>query len=227
MDVDELKRQWSEQERRFDAGFRLNAPLLREVVLGRAETALRRLSRLLLAEIIMLAGVGVWLASFVVDHLADPRFLAPAAALEAGVVLLVLGLARQIRTIERVDYAEPIVAIQKRLASLRVTRVRLAMASLLAGALAWIPLLIVALKGLFDVDAYRVFSGAWLVANVIFGLALIPLAIRFATRQAGRLDGWPFAQRILRLIAGYNLNAATGFVADLKRFESERPAAGG
>jgi len=224
-DPDDLKRQWSAQERGLDAGLRLNARLLRGVTQGWAESALGRLLRLLLAELAILAGVGVWLASFLVDRLLEPRFLAPAAVLEAGVVLLVLGLARQILTIERVDYAEPIVAIQKRLASLRVTRVRVLMAALLAGPLAWIPILIVALRGLFDVDAYRVFSGAGLVTNVIFGLLLVPLAIRFSRSQAARMESWPFAQRLLRVLAGYNLNAASGFVADLERFETDEPGA--
>lgn len=43
--------------------------------------------------------------------------------------------------------------------------------------LAWIPLLIVVLKGLFDVDAYATFSSAWLFANVGFGLLVAVVAV--------------------------------------------------
>jgi DNA-directed RNA polymerase specialized sigma24 family protein len=37
----------------------------------------------------------------------------------------------------------------------------------------------------------------------------------------GRMGRSPIAQRLMRLVAGYDLNAATGFLATLSDFESE------
>ena len=77
------------------------------------------------------------------------------------------------------------------------------------------------LKGLLSVDAYAAFPGRWLAANVLFGLAVIPLAVWLSRRYAGRMEGSPAVQRILRDIAGYNLSAATGFLDSLAQFEKE------
>lgn len=111
--------------------------------------------------------------------------------------------------------------------SLKVQRVRATMWTLLAAPLLWILVLIVALKGLIGLDAYAVFDGAWLAANVLFGVAVIPLAVWISRRQADRMDRSPFVQSLLRDIAGYNLNAAMGFLGSLEQFEEEeRPAIG-
>ena len=87
----------------------------------------------------------------------------------------------------------------------------------------WVPFLIVALKGLWGVDAYRAFGGAVLAVDFAFGLAIIPLAIWVSRKFDGRMGRSAFAQRLMRLCAGYDLNAATNFLATLSDFESENP----
>jgi hypothetical protein len=85
----------------------------------------------------------------------------------------------------------------------------------------WIPFLIVALKGFWDVDAYKVFGTAFLLANLAVGLAIIPLAIWVSRKFGDRMGRSPVMQRLMRELAGYNLNAATGFLATLSEFENE------
>ena len=105
---------------------------------------------------------------------------------------------------------------------LRVLRIRTTQWALLTGQLVWwTPFLIVALKGLLDVDAYKVFDTAYLLGNLAVGLAIIPLAIWVSRRFADRMGHSPLMQRLMRELAGYNLNAATGFLAKLSEFENE------
>ena len=80
-------------------------------------------------------------------------------------------------------------------------------------------MLIVGLKGLLGVDAYALFSSAWLAANVLFGVAVIPLAVWISRRYADRMKGSPLVRSLMRDMAGYNLNAAMGFLGKLERFE--------
>ena len=54
MKLDEMKVRWQEQDRKLDAAIRMNQHLLRGVVLGKAETALRRLLRLLWFELLLM-----------------------------------------------------------------------------------------------------------------------------------------------------------------------------
>jgi hypothetical protein len=105
--------------------------------------------------------------------------------------------------------------------ALRAQRIRATMLTLLAAPLLWTPLLIVGLKGLLGLDVYAIFSARYLLANALFGLAVIPLAVWIARRSADRMGRSPLAQRLLRDIAGYNLKAAAGFLSRLARFEAE------
>lgn len=221
MDLDDLKRRWEDQDRKLDASLRLNARVLQASTLIKAETALRRLSRLLgiglFLDLLLVLGLG----SFAADHAADARFLIPAVVLGSGVIALAIAAVHQLLAIGRLDFGEPIVTIQRRLESLRLQRIRETQVTLLVSPLLWVPLLIVALKGLLDVDAYALLDGRWLAANVLFGLAVIPLGLWAARRYADRFRGSPVLRRLLRDLAGTNVNAAAGFLAVLTRFEQE------
>jgi hypothetical protein len=136
---------------------------------------------------------------------------------------LILGV-HQWLALKRIDYGAPVLEIQKRLGALRVQRVRATKLILLSVLLLWTPLLIVTLKSLLGVDAYALFSSSWLAANVALGVAVIPLAVWISKRYADRMERSPLVQRLMRDLAGYNLNAATGFLSSLARFEEESPA---
>ncbi len=224
MTLDELKDRWNENDRTLDATLRLNTRLLRASTLGKAETAMRRLSRLLGIEVALNLVATIVLGSFIADHLGEPRFLLPAAALHLCAIGLVIAGIHQLAAIGRLDYAAPIVAIQRKLESLRWLRTRITQWTLLVAPLLWTPLLIVGLKGLVGVDAYAVFRGDWLLANLLFGAAVIPAALWLSRRYADRLEQSSLARRLMRDIAGHNVNAALGFLDALARFEEEKVA---
>jgi len=226
MELDDLKRSWEEYDRKLDASIRLNTRLLHGSVLGKAETALKRLSRLLLVDLLLSLGAAVWLGSFLWEHAAEARFLVPAVTLHLFVIALVIACIRQIVSISQVDYGAPIVAIQKRLELLQVERIRTTKWTLLLAPLVWTPLFIVTLKGLFGVDVYAAFGAVWLAANVVFGLLVIAVGVWISRRYAGRMERSSLMQRLLRDIAGHNLTAATAFLRSLSQFEDEESRAG-
>jgi hypothetical protein len=224
MDLDELQRLWEEQNRKLDASLRLNTRILNRSVLRKAEAATRRLSWLLLFELPLDALLFVGLGSFIAQHVTDVRFLIPALALHLYVIVLASSSVRQVLALRGIDYSAPILEIQKRLGALQVERTRVTKWVFLSAPLIWTPLLIVSLKGLLGVDPYTIFSGAWLAANLIFGVAVLALAAWISHRYADRMERSPFIQRLMRELAGHNLNAALGFVGSLERFEEESPA---
>jgi len=221
IDLDDMKRRWEAQDRKLDTVLRLNTRLLQAPVLGKAESAMRRLSFLLWVELLLNFAAALWLGSFLWDHAAEPRFLLPAAVLHLSVIALLAACIHQLVAIESLDYGAPIVEIQKRMEALRAQRIRATMLTFLGAPLLWTPLLIVGLKGLLGLDAYAILSTRYLLANALFGLAVIPLAVWIARRHADRMGRSPLVQRLLRDIAGYNLNAAAGFLSRLERFEAE------
>jgi hypothetical protein len=114
--------------------------------------------------------------------------------------------------------------IQRQLASLRVLRIRITTSAVLTGQVVWwIPFLIVALKGFWDVDAYKVFGTGLLLANIAVGLGVIPMAIWVSRKFGVRMGRSRVMQGLMMELAGYNLNAATGILATVSEFESETP----
>lgn len=221
MEIEDLKQRWQEQDRKLEASLQLNRSLLNEAVLNKVATATTRLFRLVTVELVLNLAVALWLGSFLAEHASEPRFLLPAAVLAVGVIALIVDCVRQMVTLKTVDPAEPVAAMQKKLGRLRVQRTRTMQWILLTAPLVWIPLLIVGLEGLLGLDAYAIFSQRWLAANLLFGAAVIPLAVWTSRRYADRMERSPFVQRLMRDLAGRNVNAAMGFLGRLESFEQE------
>lgn len=221
MALQELKDQWADYDRKLDASLRLNATLLRESSLGRTRSVLTRLVYRVVGDLVINLVLVVALGMFMANHFDQPRFLVPALVLNLGFVLLVIGSAHQLAVLKSIDYGAPVLTIQKRLQQLRILRIRTTKWLLLCVPLAWTPMLIVTLKGYLGLDAYAMFPGRWLAANLAVGVAVIPLMIWISRRFAGRLEGAPFYRRLMDDIAGRNLLAATGYLAALASFEGE------
>jgi hypothetical protein len=226
MELENLERRWAELDRKLDAAIHLNTHVLRGTLAGKAETALRRLARGLWLELGLNVLAALWLGSFWVDHLAEPRFWLPALGLHLCVMALIVAAVHQLVAITQLDFAAPIITIQKRLEALRILRIRTVMWTLVLSPLLWTPLFIVALKSFFDVDVYQSFSAAWLLANVLLAILLIPVAIWICRRCADRMERSPLLRSLMRDLAGYSLSAATEHLQSLTQFEQEHRQAG-
>jgi hypothetical protein len=219
MELEDLRHAWEAHGRMVDDTSRLNRQVLRWVVTSKAETAMRRLSRLLWIELVVNAGAAVWLGSFLADNVTVARYALPAAALDILVIALLAAGIRQLVAIGRVDYGRPVLIIQRRMESLRAERIRATMATLAVAPLAWVPLLIVMLKGLLGVDAYAILSSAWLIANVVFGLLVAAVAIWASRQYAGRVTSSWSLRWLMDNLAGRNLRTASDFLRSLAQFE--------
>jgi hypothetical protein len=221
VEMDDLRKTWAEYDRKLDTNIRLSRQLLVATNLNRVRSPLRRLAFFLGAESLIQFAVVVALGSFIYENMATPRFALAGAALYVFAIAILIAMIRQIASALQIDYDKPIAVIQKQLGKLRVLRIRYIQGIFLVATLVWTPLLIVALKGFWGLDAYRLFGTAYLVANVLVGVAIIPLAIWLSKKFGDRMGRSPMIQRFMRDLAGYNLNAATGSLATLAKFEEE------
>jgi hypothetical protein len=222
MDLDVLKEKWLEQDRRLDVTIRLNRQLLIAAKMNRVRWPLRRFAFSVgLGALLGLIGL-VILGQFIYQHWTEPRFVLPAVVLDIWVIAILAASIRQMAMAVQIDYDKPIAVIQKQIESLRVLRIRTTQWALLTGQVVWwTPFLIVALKGFLDVDAYKAFDTAYLLANLAVGLAIIPLAIWVSRKFGDRMGRSPVMRRLMRELAGYNMNAATDFLTTLSEFENE------
>jgi hypothetical protein len=222
MDIDVLQAKWAEHDRKLDLSIRLNRQLLMATNMNRVRTPLRRFAFFAGLEAAVGLVLPVILGQFIYAHWIEPRFVLPAVALDVWAIANVAALFREMAMALQINYDRPIATIQTQLESLRLLRIRVTQWALLTGQLVWwVPFTIVALKGFWGVDAYRVFGGVVLAVNVLFGLAIIPMAIWVSRKFGDRMGRSPIIQRLMRELAGYNLNAATCFLATLSEFEDE------
>lgn len=219
MELDALRTQWTEQGARIEAGLTLNRRLLTALSLDRARTALGRHARGLIVEGVIAGLLILWLGSFLYEHLWQLRFSVPAWLLQMFCIASLADIVRQAIAARGIDAGEPVAAFQKRVASLRVMAIRHVQGILLVSTLLWAPLLVVGLKAVFGIDAWRVFGGGYLAANALVGVAVIPVAIVLARRFAGRFGGAPWFRRLLDDIAGEPVREARAFIAEVVEFE--------
>jgi hypothetical protein len=221
VDLDELREKWAELDRKFDMNIRLNRQLLSATKLNQTQSAMRRLSVYMGVELVAWFAIIVALGNFVYEQISVARFGLPAVALDVYSIGMAIALTRQIAAARQIDYSQPIATIQRKVEALRVLRIRSTQWAVLAGVAVWAPFLIVVSKAAFGADVYQVFGPAWLWSNVLFGLALIPLTLWVSKTFGDRMVSSPWLRRIMRDLAGRNLNAAAGFLAILKQFEEE------
>jgi MFS family permease len=216
MELDELKAKWAEHDRKLDLSLRLNQQLMRETYTRRAKSALWRLAAMLAMGSIFMLAVIVSLGRFIAQNWFVPQFVWPAVLLDLAAIAALAALNAQIGLALKIDYNQPVAVIQKRLETLRKFRIRYTQAIILTMTLMWAPIFIVAMKEFFGADVYRLFGTAWIVTNIAFGLAVLALGIWLGKKYESRIG-----RQFLKDIAGYNLNAASGFLATLAEFEED------
>jgi hypothetical protein len=216
LDLDEMKQQWAQHDKKLDESIRLNRQVLSALNLRGARSALQRLTVGLALEAAAWSVIVIALGGFIYDHSGTLRLALPGIALDLFAIGMLGGTIRQIVAAQGIEYGQPVAAIQKQLEALRVLRIRITQWALLAGTVVWAPFAIVVGKVLFGIDDY---SQTWLAVNVLFGLLLIPFAMWVSKRFADRMHNSTFLQRLMRDIAGQNLTAAKDFLAKLSQFE--------
>ena len=221
MNLEDLRDQWMAQNQKLEKSLRLTAAPLRESVSRKASGALSRLSRSIWIELLFNFVAVFLLGSFIADHIREMQFLAPAIVLDLFAIGLIFAGVRQLAALGQVDFDAPILVTQTKLEALGIQRIRATKWILLLAPLLWTPLFIVALKGLFGVDAYAVFPVAWLLMNLLVGVGLIPLMLWISKRLADRFGASPFVQQLMNDIAGRNLTAAKAYLDRLSNFERE------
>ena len=158
-----------------------------------------------------LAAVIAFLGAFIRKNLGEPRLAWTGVILDAFAVAALAAVIAQIGLALQIDYDQPVALIQRKLERLRMVRIRYVQWICIMTALEWFPAFVVFMKSFFGIDVFRTFDANWIRVNVLFGLAVIPI-------------GYWLIRKFGQGLAGYNLNAATDFLAKLEQFERKDAA---
>jgi hypothetical protein len=230
--IDELKLAWRALERRLARQNELELAGLRRSRLLDVRRALRPLLAGQLAQALLGALMIVWFASFWVAHRDEPLLLALGALGQLWAAVLTALAVWEIAAFSRVDYAAPVLAIQKQIAELRRRRLRVQPFLVVSGCAMWLPVTLVVFASLggaqrwgeevpgmvaWFVWAQRPEIVVWLLANVVAVPVVAFLALRWLrdprrARLAERVDGE---------LAGRSLLRADALIAEIAAFERE------
>lgn len=220
MELDELKAAWQVMEQRLDEREARSLTLLRETRLARTRGALQGLAW---GQVLQLA---IWIAvlavtvRFWLQHRATTHLLVFGLVLHAYAVLTLLQSVRQLLLLAQVDYAAPVVVLQRQLALLRRARLRNQLWLGLPWWMMWVVATVVGMQWLGGVDLYAA-KPAWVHAALAFGALGMVLTLWLPRAFAHTPRGSRFLQRRLDDLAGRSLVRATQQLDELARFSRE------
>ena len=221
MEPEALKAAWQALGRQIERSEAIQFELLRDKKLDRARSSLRplfwgQLVQVLFGTVFVLLASLLWMRA---GHQAESL---PLAVLLAGIVVHAYGIAtialagETMRRIRAIDYAAPVVAIQKQLGSLRRTYIISGMVAGLPWWFLWVPMLGV-LAGLGGVDLHAKAPGVvWIGLGV--GLAGL-LATSWFHRWSRNAARPRLARAVDDAITGRSLRKARSQIEELERFE--------
>lgn len=216
MELDDMKNAWLALDRRLERQEALNLHTFRDGRLDRLRASLRPL---LIGRIVQI-GVGALLAlafaPFWVEHLATPHLVIVGSSLHAYALMLIIGGARDIYLVRRIDYAAPVLEIQRRLTGLRTWLLRSAPVFGTVGCFIWVPFVLWAFMVLFGADIYAHAPEVvyWLLVSSAVPLAAMLLVLRWV-RRPGR-SKW--AAMLERSVIGSSVYRAQRFLDEIAAF---------
>lgn len=214
MELDEMKLAWQTLGRRLDKQYALNLQLFRD---GRMDKLRRGLRPLVWGQAIqmviglLLAGVAV---AFWTSHGRVTHLLVCGLLVHLYGVLLIAFSARNLYLIQRIDYATPVLKIQRQLADLRAWRVRVETpVNAILGCFVWIPVMWMNFAW-YGIDLWSRSFFYWSISSSLVGLAVVVLVV-WLMRRAG------MARKMEDHAAGRGLQKAEAVLQEIARFEQE------
>ena len=222
----DLRREWRERDQKLDAAIQLNNQLLSQSLLNKNLTEIKKIGFASAFELMSWIPCIILLGIFNARHFLDWKFFIPGVLLQAWVTIMPIISLRQRAALQAVDFGQPVVGLQREIATLKMHRVATLKWALLTGQIIWwMPFIIVFFKGILGVNLYA--QSDWLnnfmAWNIAVGVLLIPILIWLAKHISPRLQNANWFQKLIDEIAGRDMQTAKQFLGKLESFESGKP----
>ncbi|MBP7779829.1 MAG: serine/threonine protein kinase [Acidobacteria bacterium] len=218
MDIDDLKLAWQSLDRRLERQNELAFQRFKDDRVRRARWRLwplygGQVAQGLIGAALVVAAVTVWVRHWDLVHLRVAGLLMHAYGIG---VIAVSG--RTLWFITRIDYAAPVVAIQRQLGELRQWYALSGLLIGLAWWLLWMPFMMVAV-GLLGVDMWRRAPDVFVLGTII-GVA--GLLLTWGLYRVSRRPRWAWlAAQMDESMAGASLRRAQAVLDEVRRFEDD------
>ena len=219
MELDDFKSAWHTLDQRLQLNNALKLHELRERTLAKTRSSLRPLYWGQIAQILLIGVPAILFAALL--WMSKPAFV---SVIVAGVALQVYGVLTIISAgvvlgqLANIEFAAPVVEIQKQLARTRTLYVRSGMICGLPWWFLWVPILMV-LAGLGDVS---LLERAPLMVWGGLGVGVLGLLLTFQFhRWARRPNRAHFGRVMDESLAGSSLHKAIAQLQEVQRFEMD------
>ncbi len=219
MDLQKMEAIWERHDAKLEHLLKINRELVKERKLSKARWTLRRFAIFPMLDLVVaLAAVG-WFGTIVGDYWPDPRMVVPAGLLLLASNLFLVATVYDLSLVALIDYGSSVADSQHKLEQLKINRVRTIKWVFLLAPLMGFAILLVAARTLLGFDVIDNFSPAWVVANVLFGVAFVPSGAWFSGWLARRFPESNFLNSLSADVSGRSLESATRFLDELARFQ--------
>ncbi|HUA81193.1 MAG TPA: hypothetical protein VL997_12525 [Dyella sp.] len=216
MELDEMKLAWQAMHRQLDQQHAFNVRLLTESRLDKVRHGLQPLFwgqviQIVAGALLALMAVSFWMPRMTVAH-----FLLWGLAVHAFGVLMIVTAARNIYLIKQIDFASPVLDIQRRIASLRQWRVRVeAPLYAVTWSFAWIPMVLMAIARTgIDPTVVAPRLTGYLMLSGVASVGLVALMAWLIRRT--RYQRW-----LENSLAGGSVQKAESMLEQIARFQQE------
>ncbi len=217
MELDELKASWQSLDRRVNQLASINLSL---VIDSQTRKARWRLLPVLIGAMINVAAGG-WLVSvcarFLSAHHDTTSALISGLMLQLGGLGIVIAGVVQLIIVARINFAQPVLEMQRHLALLNAWEVR-SFGWLWLGA--WLALPAVLVAGVMSIAGVDLWARApgIVVANVLASVAAVAgfVALHRRARRGGRLGAW-----LDSLLTNHSIARARSALAEIERFSRD------
>ena len=215
--LDDLKVAWNELSQKLERQNALALHQFKENKLARFRSGLRPLVLGQIIQLIIGIGITAFSATYWVTHLSRPPLLICGLLLQAYGIMFIAFAARDLLLIRRIDYASPVVEIQKQLAELRGWHLRAAAWHGLTGSVVWLPVMILLLHGLGADESWisQPQKMIWLISSIAICLGLNYALMRLS-RSPGRCG-----RALQKSWIGSAVNRAQAALDEIEEFERE------
>ena len=211
-ELDDLKSAWQSLSRNLEKQHALTLHQFRENKLTRFRTGFRPLVVGQIIQLICGVLLSLFAGSFWYDHLGIAHLMFYGISLHAYGIMLIVFAARDLFLIKRLDYAAPVLALQKQVADLRDWHVRAAIWFGVTGCFIWIPLMLMILHGLgADVWVRNPRVVGWFVLSAFVCLGFF----------YGIVSWKKLAKNLEENSAGRSVKRGQALLEEIERFEQE------
>jgi serine/threonine-protein kinase len=219
LELDDLRQALRKLEPQLERDRALNLRLHGALKQDRMRATLRPLFWAHAAQVALGVLMVLPVGRFWVQHLHEPHLLVAGLVVHAYAVAMIALGARMLVLLHGLDFAAPVVAIQKQVARVRRSYVRSGLVVGLPWWLLWLPFAMLVF-GMLGFDLYANFSRAWFFSNVAFGAVGIVVTL-WLTRSLWYRTSATDRDAKVEAAAGSAFRNVQRFLDEIARFEKE------